>query len=649
MLLAVLLMASAPASVTVEGADPVLKQRLEALLLPLWRRTLDPERTAQRVKAVYLRSGRFLSTVRHEVRGERLRLIVEPGQQARIISVRFLGNKVLSDEALGQAMFNRVDSAGARLQGLGRFVPEALSDDVTGLKQAYYAKGYISAQIQPPQVFVEPDLGGVRLEVRIQEGEPYTLTTLQVKGLPKGVSFDYKAGQIFSVQGIHKAVEKVRLRYLRQGHALVQVQENSQMNPTKNGVDLWLTFVPGPVCFIESISWKGVQRVDKAVLTRLMRIHAGDAYDHALLQEEINRLRARGLIMGAQIVTQPGRAKDRVKVSLMAQDAPQKWYPAFTVTYLPGEGAVLLLQLSSPNLLGKGIRFRGSSWLSEQRRLFDLSVALPAVLNPLDDLTVEVHNRDQTKPRAAAKTQGGSLTYGRSIDRKRRFSVFASVGADRVTLTCNAAAELGDDCPADPFYAVSGALGGSYDDRDSGLLGTRGQRVSLRLDLEPMTQASGLSLSAQRLQPLPFGFRARAKLGARQLFEQPMPHKVLYAGGPGTLRGFYAYAVSPNQSAPFPNLPTGGDRMIHAALELGYGLNSVFEPFVFLDAGNSFAGRWFEQPSSLRPLTMGLASSWGFGVLLRLPVLPFRFEWGRAISRGPNDPEMLFSLGVGTN
>ena len=144
-----------------------------------------------------------LGRAEREVRGEQLRLIVEPGQQARIISVRFLGNKVLSDEALGQAMFNRVDSAGARLQGLGRFVPEALSDDVTGLKQAYYAKGYISAQIQPPQVFVEPDLGGVRLEVRIQEGEPYTLTTLQVKGLPKGASFDYKAGQIFSVQGIH--------------------------------------------------------------------------------------------------------------------------------------------------------------------------------------------------------------------------------------------------------------------------------------------------------------------------------------------------------------------------------------------------------------------------------------------------------------
>ena len=648
MLLAALLMAS-PASVTVQGADPVLTRRLETLLLPLWRRTLDPERVAKRVQAVYLRSGRFLSTVRHEVRGEALTLSVDPGRQARVVSVRFLGNEVLSDEALAQAMFNRVDSAGARLQGLGRFLPEALGDDVTGLKQAYYAKGYISAQVEPPQVFATPDLGGVRLEVRIKEGKPYTLTQLEVTGLPDGVAFDYQPGQVFSVQRIHKAVEKVRLHYLRRGHARVQVREHSAMNAAAHGVDLRLAFEPGPVCFIESIQWKGVERVDQAVLSRLMRIQAGDRYDHSLLQEEINRLRARGLIMGAQIVAQPGRAADRVKVVLMAQDAIQRWYPAFTMTYLPGEGAVLLLQLSSPNLMGEGIRFRGSTWLSEQRRLFDLSVGLPAVLNPLDTLTLEVHNRDQNKPRAAAKTQGASVSYGRSLDRRRRFSVFASLGGDRVTLTCRDAQGLGDDCPTEPFLAISGSLGLSYDDRDSGLLGTRGQRLSLRLDWEPMTQASGFAVSAQRLQRLPFGLRGRVKVGAQQLLEQPMAHKVLYAGGPGTLRGFYSYAVSPADSPSFPGLPTGGDRMLHGSLELGYGLSSVLEPFVFADAGNSFSGAWFDQPSSLRPLRMGLAASWGFGVLLRLPVLPFRFEWGRPITRGPGDPEMLFSLGVGTN
>ena len=65
----------------------------------------------------------------------------------RVVSVRFLGNEVLSDEALAQAMFN---SWTALVRGFRGSVlpPEALGDDVTGLKQAYYAKGYISAQVE---------------------------------------------------------------------------------------------------------------------------------------------------------------------------------------------------------------------------------------------------------------------------------------------------------------------------------------------------------------------------------------------------------------------------------------------------------------------------------------------------------------------
>ena len=151
------------------------------------------------------------------------------------------------------------------------------------------------------------------------------------------------------------------------------------------------------------------------------------------------------------------------------------------------------------------------------------------------------------------------------------------------------------------------------------------------------------------MQRLPFGLRARAQVGARGLVGAHQPHDRLYAGGPGTLRGFYSYAVAPRAQGEL-NAPLGGDKLVHGNMELGYGLNSVLEPFVFVDAANAFHPDqpWFSQPSSPRPLVGGMAWSWGFGLLLRLPVLPFRFEWGRPLTRGPNDPEMLFSLGIGT-
>jgi outer membrane protein insertion porin family len=647
MLLALILMA-APASLQIDGADPVLHERLHRMLLPLWRRSLDAERVAKRLRSVYMRSGRFLTEVEHEVDGEALRLIVSPSKQALIRSVRFLGNAALSDEELGKAMFNRLDSASARLQGLGRFLPEALSDDVTGLRQAYFAKGYIFAKIMPPRVYVEPDLNGVRLEVSVVEGERFNLGKLEVTGLPEGERFTFATGQAFSVNGIHAAVEKIRLSWMRRGHALVQVKERSEVDAAGKSVSLWLDFVAGPLCRIEALEWVGVNKVETAVLSRLMRIHAGDRYDHALLLEEIGRLRSLGLIMGAQIVTAEGAKPDAVRVRLVGQDAMQKWYPAFTMTYLPGEGAVLLLQLSTPNLLGKGIRFRGSSWLSSERRLFDVNVGVPAVGHPLDNLGVELHNRDRKYPSLSAKSRGLSVSYGRSLDRRRRWSIFANMGFDFWDLDSFTSSE--DPVFDQPNIALQSGLGMSYDDRDSGLLGTRGQRLSLSFDYGAGKGRQGVSFSAQRLQRLPLGLRGRAKFAARLQNSSAGPQFALYMGGPGTLRGYYAYSVAPRLlEGESQGLPIGGDRSINGSLELGYGLNSVLEPFVFVDGGNAFHGKWFEQPSSPRQLYGGLAWSWGFGLLLRLPVLPFRFEWGRPLTRGPGDPEMLFSLGIGTN
>jgi outer membrane protein assembly factor BamA len=266
---------------------------------------------------------------------------------------------------------------------------------------------------------------------------------------------------------------------MRRGHALVQVKERSEVDAAGNSVSLWLDFVAGPLCRIEALEWVGVTKVETTVLSRLMRIHAGDRYDHGLLLEEIGRLRSLGLIMGAQIVTAEGAKPDAVRVRLVGQDAMQKWYPAFTMTYLPGEGAVLLLQLSTPNLLGKGIRFRGSSWLSSERRLFDLSIGVPALLHPLDNLGFEIHNRDRKYPILQAQSRGFSASYGRSLDRRRRWSVFTTLGIDYWDLSSFTASEtVAFD---EPNVGIQTSYGLSYDDRDSGLLGTRGQRLSLSL------------------------------------------------------------------------------------------------------------------------------------------------------------------------
>jgi outer membrane protein insertion porin family len=640
------------------AAQPLVLEGVEAELhVPLqriWQQgTHAPEAFAQLVRRVYMRSGRYLAKVEVRTQGGALRVRVAAGSPARIVSVQFIGNKVLSAEILAQRMFNRKDSAGARLMGLGRFAPEALGDDATGVRQAYFDAGYIFATVGAPRVFVDKDLRGVRLEVPIEEGEPYTVGSLEVTGLPKGLAFGYREGDLFAVARIHTAVRQVEDYFRNLGHANVRVEESSAVEESSHSVRLKLNFIPGPICRVERVEVVGLQRVESAAIERLLRIVPGQRYDHALVLEEISRLRGLGLISDAQPLVKPGSTPDQVVVQVRAVDAMQRWFPAFTVTYVPGEGSVLLLQLSTPNLLGKGIRFSGSSWLSAQRRLFDFNVSLPGFLSPLGTASGEMHNRDRSMPLVRHKAQGGSLGYGVSLDRRRRLSVAGRLAAERYTTTVS---ELFDQPVGEgATYRLKFGLSASYDNRDSGLMATRGHRLALGLDWAPQVDGwldgrAGFSVDARQYVRLPLGFRLRAQLAARGLLgAHHHPSDRLYAGGMGTLRGFYAFAVAP-QVLGKPGAMLGGDKLAHTTIELGRTVGSVFEPFVFVDGANAFHQDegWLQPANRDREDTGGLIWSAGWGVLLRLPVLPLRFEWGYPLVRSSRDPKVLFSLGVGT-
>ena len=77
----------------------------------------------------------------------------------------------------------------------------------------------------------------------------------------------------------------------------------------------------------------------------------------------------------------------------------------------------------------------------------------------------------------------------------------------------------------------------------------------------------------------------------------------------------------------------------------------VFRGFVFLDAGNTYA----EGEALLLTLVHmgsglpgGLYWSTGFGVVLKTPVLPFRFEWGLPLTRRVTDRSLDFFFGLGS-
>ncbi len=654
-----------PTPLVFHGVEPGLQSQLRAH----WRFLGNHvESLEAAMKRVYFGTGKYLAQVEIEAREGALHITVRNSRVARIRRVSFVGNTVLSDAQLMQRLINREDAFSARMAGLGRYLPQARGEDRTGLRSAYHDAGHIFAEISAPRVTVDPDLRGVRLEFEIDEGPQYALGKLSLSGLPAGYAFPYREGEPFAVSRIRAAVQATLDRYRAQGYALAKVTEASEVQHEAQTVSLELNFETGPLCTISEVRVEGLSKLSPDRVRELLRVQPGQPYDHRLLREEIGRLRGLGLIMDGTVEAQPGSKPGEVVAVLHLADAMQRWFPAFSMTYLPGEGTVLLLQLSSPNLAERALRFYSSLWLSGQRQLFDLSLSQPGYFHPLDSAGVEIHNRDRQMALIRTQTQGFSLSYGMSLDQRRRWRIGGRLLLDRIVSTAQSLPSDFEEAsealqeryfPDYPSGTASGriklSLNLSYDTRDSGLLATRGTSVSLGLGYgysAPPNFAGSLETSAQwkGYLRLPGQFRFRSRLGARWNLSQALhPSDLMVVGGMTTLRGFLTNRIGPVLLND-PRLVIGGDRLAQGSVELGRPLNSILEPFIFADAANAFSRDtgWFHEPNTVRPLIGGLAFSTGFGILVRLPVLPLRFEWGWPITRGETDPEWLFSLGIGT-
>jgi len=113
------------------SADAILDQ-VKAILPP--GAELTPQRVEQARRAV-MRMGYFDKvTISHEMTDRGARVVIEVVERQRIEKIMFVGNTVLSDEELAQAILTRV----------GHLVDEnVIAKDITRILAAYQRKGYL--------------------------------------------------------------------------------------------------------------------------------------------------------------------------------------------------------------------------------------------------------------------------------------------------------------------------------------------------------------------------------------------------------------------------------------------------------------------------------------------------------------------------
>ena len=706
--------------ITIEGNDKVSKDSIEEVLELKPFTILDESKvlqSRQKILDLLNEKGFYLGEVEHRVvdlgynQVEVVYTVIEKAK-VEVRSVRFVGNRNVASSILKGSIETREGSLIGFLSGAGTYKKDSFEIDLLRLSAQYYNRGYVNVKIDTPDVEISSDLKYVYITIRIEEGEQYSVGSLDFSGdlvFKKEILnrlVKTKAGQVFDRSKLGEDLKRATDLYGDLGYAYANVTPITQLDPEKRTIDLVFNVQKGDLVLYERIDILGNTKTRDKVIRRELRIYEGELTSNTRRELSRRRVEALGYFETVDIRTRRG-SSDRYQV--VEVEIKEKATGTFQVGagFSSAENFIATAQVSQDNFLGRGQALQLSAQISSLRQLFQLRFTEPYLLDSQVTLSLNAFNTETQFRSFLRSSTGGDLTLGYPItDDIRAFLTYSlefvrSRGSDG-SFTQPAFFALNN---SGRISSVRGTV--TYDTRNNRLFPSGGMFHSLSAEFSEEFLGASSNRTFQRFRGFlrfyrSLFFEAVAKISIRggllnsTASQGLSPAEKFILGGINSLRGYLPFTIGPerrvtannrgNQALdPFVNsfvFIEGGNKefLVNAELEMpilkAVGIRGV----IFLDAGNVYAeeenffhigGDVRRSPcragetllfndgrSTLCPnqtfdpssLPLGLFWSVGFGFRWFSPIGPLRFEWGIPLTRRPSDPAgPLFEFSIGNS
>lgn len=342
----------------------------------------------------------------------KLTITVEPGPEATVGSVDFIGNVTFPDERLAELM----TTSRRRLiaLGSGRLVPGELDADLDNVRSFYALEGFAEAEVGPAEVIEEGER--LRIVIPVVEGPRREVARLAFEGVETLAPDELREGLQLTEKGpfhpflLEEALNTVRARYAAKGYILAQVSARvedltsgevsgqvtaqevaQQVTPvTASGEDpaaaaasgpgqvvVTVAVLEGPQVTVDRILVRGARRTDDEVIERAVDLDHGDPVTGARdLELRVERsLYQLGIFsrVDASVVSTGLDSATRDVVIRIEEGLPRTL--TYGVGYDTEDGPRGLLGFTHNNVAGRAYTFRSDLRLAEKNRrmrlLFD--------------------------------------------------------------------------------------------------------------------------------------------------------------------------------------------------------------------------------------------------------------------------------------
>jgi translocation and assembly module TamA len=563
-----------------------------------------------------------------------------------------------------------------------RLDPDALAVDRRRVEAYLRERGYFAARVGDASVQSEGE-GRVRVEMKVDEGEPVRVTRIAIEGIddaPEAKSrlrkLPIEVGDVFTVERYDEAKAKIEKALRETGFAKATVTQRAQILPGERAAELTYDVNPGARYTFGSIFVSGTSSVPRGLIRDqvLIEVDPGKPYAKSRLAKAQARIFDLGVFGSVRVDTGPSDDKRQtLPVVVSVREAPFR-----TLRFGPGIGvessridANLLLGWSHRNWFGDLRRLRldlrfGYAWLLAQEAGASWYQVEPLKSGPAGLATAEFSQPSLITRRIDGALRleverGIEFAYDFWSERVRpsfpfritpRFTFVPSYNFElyQVDESTAVPAPPGEDEPGVGEVDISNCPDGicllsyleqriTYDGRDDPVNTRGGFFVSL--SVQEGVKFFGYGYDYLRFEPeargyLPVGERwvlaGRVKVGALIPLGEDLPPPIVarfFSGGSTEMRGFYSRQLSPGYlDVTGEFVPLGGNGLFETQLEAHYDVSPSIATVLFVDAASVslFSPEPEEWRDAIQAGGVPLRYAAGLGLRYRTPVGPVRLD-----------------------
>ena len=583
------------------------------------------EGMVQELQRQYVSQGRYGALVKTEVKPlprnrVAVNIDIDEGDVAKIRHINIVGNSDFTEEALLDEFEQNATGWLSWISSDDKYAREKLSGDIETLESWYLDRGYLQFAVLSTQVSISPNKESVYITININEGDIFTVSSIELSGELKIPESQIMAmvllseDSTFSQALMTTSNEFIARRLGNEGYTFAEVVGYPELNEEDKTAKITFVVKPGMRAYVRRIEFRGNTKTADNVLRREMRQMEGGSANNALIDSSKVLLERLGFFKEVNVENIPvAGTNDLIDVVYTVEEQPSGSVGA-SVGYSQGYGLILGANLSENNFFGTGKQVGVGLNKSKFQTSINFNYTEPYYT--VDGVSVgyslfvrETDYGEYNVSSFSTDSYGATVNWSYPVTDTQRIGFgfsYENLELSSGTYDSKEIAEFVTD-NGNLFDVFSANINWVQSTLNRGIFATRGtmQRVSADLALP----GSGLeyykiTYKAQHLRGLygPLTLKLRADFGYGESYggTSTMPFfKNFYGGGFGSVRGFKKNTLGPQDTPPANVVyyddpdPIGGNVQVEMGAEVLFPLPFLkdqrsVQSSLFLDVGNIF-------------------------------------------------------------